>query len=218
MHPTMWKSPALRYSALALLGITLTACAHVKPEQMEASLAEIRAEMRGEMAEGDQRIAGELGRLEERVGEMETRADDLERELTQLAREFDATVERLESALRFDMPVYFGFDEADLTDTHRELLDRFAGVVREFYPDCLITVEGFTDPAGSAVYNLALGRRRAEAVKAYLSSQGGLAEGQIRAVGYGESEERRVAAEAHGPGPKGWENRRVALVVDHGGA
>lgn len=218
MPSSIWKSIALRFGTLAILGGTLTACAHVKPEQLESSLADLRAEMRGEMAEGDQRIAGEVGRLDGRVGGLEANARELERELNRLAREFGATVERLESALRFDMPVYFGFDDAELTEAHRELLDRFAGVIREFYPDCLIAVEGFTDPAGSVEYNMALGLRRAEAVMWYLATEGGLAEGQIRAVSYGESEERRVAAGAHGPGSQGWENRRVALVVDHGGA
>jgi len=212
------KSITLRIGALAILGGTLSACAHVKPEQLESSLADLRAEMRGEMAEGDQRIAGEVGRLGTRVGELEVGVQTLERELNRLAREFDATVERLDSALRFDMPVYFGFDDAELTETHRELLDRFAGVIREFYPDCLIAVEGFTDPAGSEEYNLALGLRRAEAVRLYLATEGGLAPEQIRAVSYGESEDRRVVSGAHGPGQAGWENRRVALVVDHGGA
>ena len=218
MPSTRLKSAAVRLIILTILGGALTACAHVKPEELESSLADLRAEMRGEMAGGDERLAGELASLDGRMGGLEARTGELERELNRLAREFDATVEKLESALRFDMPVYFGFDDAELTEAHRELLDRFAGVIREFYPDCLITVEGFTDPAGSAEYNLALGLKRASAVKWYLATEGGLAEEQIRAVSYGESEERRVATGARGPGQSGWENRRVALVVDHGGA
>src|SRR5680860_282673 len=92
------KSITLRIGALALLGGTLSACAHVKPEQLESSLAELRAEMRGEMAEGDQRIEGEVGDLDSRVGELEVGVLKLERELNRLAGEFDATVERLGSA------------------------------------------------------------------------------------------------------------------------
>lgn len=212
------KFPLLRIAALAALGITLSACAHVKPEELQSSLADLRAEMRGEMAAGDESLAGEVAALDNRVDGLEGRLQEVERELTRLAREFDATVERLESALRFDMPVYFGFDEAELTPAHRELLDRFAGVIREFYPDCLITAEGFTDPAGSTEYNQALGLRRAEAVTTFLAGEGGLSADQLRAVSYGEDENRRVAGGAHGPGSQGWENRRVALVVDHGGA
>lgn len=218
MSSITWKSTALRFGTLAILGGTLTACAHIKPDQLESRLDDLRAEMRGEMADGDQRIAGELDNLDGRVGGLEANVRELERELNRLASDFDATVDRLESALRFDVPVYFGFDDAELTEAHRELLDRFAGVIREFYPDCLITVEGFTDPAGSVEYNKALGLRRAQAVKSFLAAEGGLAEEQVRAVSYGESEERSVTTGSHGPGNQGWENRRVALVVDHGGA
>jgi peptidoglycan-associated lipoprotein len=218
MTNVICRSSAVRIAAFTLMGLTLSACAHVKPEELQSSLADLRAEMRSEMESGDQELAGGLDAMGRRVDGLEGRIQDVERELTRLAGEFDATVERLESALRFDMPVYFGFDDAELTETHRELLDRFAGVIREFYPDCLITAEGFTDPAGSVEYNKALGLRRAEAVTAFLASEGGLAASQLRAVSYGESEDRRIASGAHGPGSQGWENRRVALVVDHGGA
>ena len=156
--------------------------------------------------------------LEGRVDEMESRLSRVERELQALGEEFDTTVERMEAALRFNMPVYFAFDEAELTPEHREILDRFAGVIREYYPDCLITAEGFTDPVGNESYNIALGLRRAEAVRAYLAGEGGLNSQQLRAVSYGEAQSRLVAPEQHGPGNQGWENRRVALVVDHGGA
>jgi peptidoglycan-associated lipoprotein len=45
------------------------------------------------------------------------------------------------------------------------VLDRFATVVKEYYPGALVTVEGFADPAGGEIYNLRLGQRRAEAVR-----------------------------------------------------
>ncbi len=207
----------LPFSALLLLG-SLFGCAHVKPEELDARLGDLRAELRGEMAENTSRLEGDLDTVEGKVDELDARLGAVERELSGLAREFGAKVEHLETALRFDMPVYFGFDDDELTETHREVLDRFAGVIREFYPDCLITAEGFTDPAGSAEYNLALGLRRAEAVRAYLAGKGGLASQQVRAVSYGEEEARQVDPTSHGPGNRGWENRRVALVVDHGGA
>jgi peptidoglycan-associated lipoprotein len=206
-----------RGGTLVALGVLLSGCAHVKPEELDSRLANLRTEMQGEIAQGDQAVAGDVATLEGRVGDLETRLSNVERELTRLAQEFDATVERLESALRFDMPVYFGFDDSELTGTHREVLDRFASVIREFYPDCLVTAEGFTDAVGTAEYNKVLGQRRADAVKAFLVQEGGLGVDQVRAVSYGEDENRRVTT-AHGPGSTGWENRRVALVVDHGGA
>jgi len=202
-----------RAGVLLTLGAVLTGCARVKPEELDARLAEIRSEME----EGDQRVAGEVATLGGRVDDLESRLSALEQELNRLAEEFDATVERLETAIRFDMPVYFGFDEAELTDTHYQVLDRFAGVVNEYYPGCVVTAEGFTDSAGSAEYNLALGQRRADAVKAFLTQPGRLDPAQVRAVSYGEAQSRRLNS-AHGPGYDGWENRRVALVIDHAGS
>jgi len=200
--------------ALILLTLSglLVGCAHVKPEELDTRLADLQAEMRGEMEEGDARVAQELNG---RMDRMEDRLADVERELDALAREFDATVERLEAALRFNTPIYFGFDEAEIRSQDRPLLDRFARVVQEYYPGCLVTVEGFTDPAGSQEYNQRLGLRRAEAVKTYLVEEAGLSSANLRAVSYGESSPRQVAEGETGPGTQGWENRRVALVVDH---
>lgn len=210
-----WFSRSL---ILVFAGGILSGCAHVKPEEMNAEMDALRAELRGEMTEADQQLAGDLNTLEGRVDGLDARLSTVENQLRELAQEFDATVERLETALRFDMPVYFGFDDASLTPEHREILDRFAGVIREYYPDCVITAEGFTDAVGDENYNVALGLRRAEAVTAYLTETGGLSPEQVRAVSYGEDQSRLIAPDRHGPGNQGWENRRVALVVDHGGA
>jgi peptidoglycan-associated lipoprotein len=90
-------------------------------------------------------------------------------------------------------------------------------VAREYYPDALITVEGFTDPSGSEEYNLRLGQRRAEAVAAYLTEMSDLTGDKLRAVSYGEDTRRLVMPEGWGPGAPGWENRRVVLVIDHDG-
>jgi hypothetical protein len=79
-----------------------------------------------------------------------------------------------------------------------------------------VTVEGFTDPSGSAAYNKELGQARADAVKEYLgSSLGGTT---VRAVSYGEASNRQITPGAQGPGEEGLENRRVALVIDYTGA
>jgi peptidoglycan-associated lipoprotein len=97
------------------------------------------------------------------------------------------------------------------------VLNRFGSVAREYYPDALITVEGFTDPSGSAEYNLQLGQRRAAAVAGYLVGTAELSEEQVRAISYGEDTRRLVMPEGFGPGAPGWENRRVVLVIDHDG-
>ena len=51
----------------------------------------------------------------------------------------------------------------------------------------------------------------------YLVEEVGLPRDKTRAVSYGEDTGRLVAAGAEGPGVRGWENRRVVLVIDHHG-
>lgn len=197
---------------LALAGTLGTgACAHVGQDDFDAGMAELRAEMR----QGDDEVAR---RANQRMDGLEARLADLEQDLRTLEEEVGVTVERMETALRFHVPVYFGFDRADLDADARVVLDRFGEVAGDHYPEALITVEGFTDPSGSAAYNQRLGLRRAEAVRRHLIERAGLFEGQVRAVSYGEDDRRLVLPGASGPGTAGWQNRRVTMVIDHQGA
>jgi outer membrane protein OmpA-like peptidoglycan-associated protein len=202
-------------AAMTLLLPGLTgACAHVGQKQFDAELASLRQQIE----EGDRTTlerVDDLGRLtDDQMEEMSARLDGLARSLTTLRSEFDVTVERLESAVRFDMPVYFAFDQSVIRSEDRPVLDRFSTVVMEFYPEALITVEGFTDRAGSVEYNRALGQQRADAVREYLVKLGGFEEGSVRTVSYGEDAARLVAPDQAGR-DKGHENRRVALVIEH---
>lgn len=197
---------------LALAGAAV-ACG-LSQEDVDPQIEELRQQMR----EGDRQLSGEVDRLGRRVDDMEGRTQRLEQRLNDLENRFNTTVERLESALRFNVPVHFAFDDATIRTRDEEILDRFAGVVRDFYSTALVTVEGFTDPVGTDEYNLRLGMRRAEAVKQYLVESGGLPENRIRTVSYGETRNRLVRPEEHGPGESGVANRRVVLVVDHGDA
>lgn len=198
----------MKIRALILISLLSGAsCAHVKQEDLNTELDALRTGLEARMDEGDARLAGLIGGVQGDV--VQLRSD-----LRTLEQEFGVKVEELETALRFNVPVHFEFDRAEVPSSGREVLDRFGGVAARYYPDARITVEGFTDPAGSAAYNLRLGARRAQAVKDYLVAQG-LPESRIRTVSYGKSAERLVVPGAHGPGTAGWENRRVVLVIDH---
>ena len=199
--------PRLIRGAALTLAVITAACAHVGQEQFDTEMAALRAEM-------EQTASGSNRRTEAQLARLETRLDGLARGLSALEREFDVTVQRLETAVRFDMPVYFAFDKADLRPEDLPVLDRFAGVVGEYYPDALLTVEGFTDPTGSATYNLALGQRRAEAVQKYLVESEDFPLERVRAVSYGEDTARLVSPGLGGP-EAGLENRRVVLVIEH---
>jgi len=170
--------------------------------------------MMDEMRTGDQALSGDLGG---RIAAVERRMATLESDLQQMESDFEVSVQRLEDQLRFNVPVYFAFNDATVEAEDEAVLSRFGSVAREYYPDALITVEGFTDPSGSADYNLQLGERRAEAVAAYLVGTADLTDERVRAVSYGEDTRRLVMPAGFGPGAPGWENRRVVLVIDHDG-
>lgn len=210
MSTTTLKSK--RFSMLAVLGMAglSAACSTVSPEEMDTSLQELRADMMAEMRAGDEAIS-------DRVAAVERRMAALEADLQQMEQDFEVSIQRLENELRFNVPVYFAFDDATVESEDGAVLDRFGSVVQEYYPEALITVEGFTDPSGSTEYNMQLGQRRADAVRAYLVGTADMTEGQIRAVSYGEDTRRLVMPEGWGPGVAGWENRRVVLVIDHNG-
>jgi outer membrane protein OmpA-like peptidoglycan-associated protein len=104
--------------------------------------------------------------------------------------------------------VYFDFDRYSLRPEATRVLDEAIGAMRE-NPTLRIEVEGHTCNIGTAEYNLALGDRRANAVKDYLVSRGITAD-RLRTISYGEErpkydnsreETRRL-------------NRRAALTVN----
>ncbi len=202
--PQLAAALTLVFAALA------TACAHVGQEDFETEIAALRAELGAQGIGMDSRNAAQIAALSARL-------DRLTDALSGLEGEFDVTVERLETAIRFDVPVYFDFDRDELRPEDLPVLTRFGDVVSEYYPDVLLTVEGFTDRAGSPEYNLDLGQRRAEAVRLYLVETAGFRGDRVRAVSYGEDPARLVYPDRAGR-DEGIENRRVALVVEHLGA
>jgi peptidoglycan-associated lipoprotein len=104
--------------------------------------------------------------------------------------------------------VYFDFDRYSLRPEATRVLDEAIAAMRE-NTTLRVEIEGHTCSIGTAEYNLALGDRRANAVKDYLVSRGITAD-RLRTVSYGEErpkydnsreETRRL-------------NRRAALTVN----
>ncbi len=203
---------------VAATALLVTAgCATVKQDEFRAEMDRVRAEMTAGDAAVENRLNGRVDGVETTLMELENRMNALETDLIALGAEMDATVQRLEASLRFTAPLHFGFDEAEVDADGRDKLSRFAAVVGEHYPNAVVTVEGFTDPSGPPAYNLKLGQRRADAVKAVLVDDAGMNGEFIRAVSYGEDTRRLVDAGAMGPGERGQVNRRVVLVIEHAG-
>ena len=95
-----------------------------------------------------------------------------------------APVER--RRVSFSAESLFAFDKSDIKPDGKAALDRFSSELRGTQFDS-IRVEGHTDRLGSDSYNQRLSTKRAEAVKGYLISSGGVTSNKISAVGKGET-------------------------------
>lgn len=102
--------------------------------------------------------------------------------------------------------VYFAFDSNDISQDAAAVLEAHSQYLAA-HPEVRVSVEGHTDERGSQEYNLALGERRAEAVKRVLLLNGALAN-QIETVSYGEEKPAM-----DGSNEAAWaQNRRAELV------
>jgi len=99
--------------------------------------------------------------------------------------------------------VNFAFDSAVLPDSAHEMIGMIAQLMKET-PKVKVRVEGHTDAAGSARYNLSLSERRALSVGAYIVQQG-IEPARLELVGKGMSEP--LGANGFDPA-----NRRVQFV------
>jgi peptidoglycan-associated lipoprotein len=81
-------------------------------------------------------------------------------------------------------PAFFDLDSADLDPQGQTVVQSNADLLKK-YNSWVITIEGHCDERGTAEYNLALGERRAVAVKTYLVSLG-IAPDRLRIVSYGK--------------------------------
>lgn len=103
--------------------------------------------------------------------------------------------------------VFFDYDSAVLSPVATETLDRQGAWLRQ-YPNLVVTVEGHADERGTREYNLAIGDRRATAVRNYLLALN-VPPNQILTISYGEERPAEV-----GSNESTWaQNRRAVTVV-----
>lgn len=188
-------TPRLTWLLVPALALMLTACAtpgdeeRVEQEGDQEGLTEEERE-----ATPDEDEDGE----DARVWSLEDR-DALEgEELQEALDDPDSPIsERI---------VYFAFDSSEIPDEHMDILESHGDFLAD-HPAQEITIEGHTDERGSREYNLALGERRAEAVKRILVLNGAT-EDQLEVVSYGEEDPA-----ASGSTEEAYEqNRRAELV------
>jgi peptidoglycan-associated lipoprotein len=102
--------------------------------------------------------------------------------------------------------VFFDYDSAVLSPVATETLDRQGAWLRQ-YPGLVVTIEGHADERGTREYNLAIGDRRATAVRNYLLALN-VPPNQVLTISYGE--ERPADA---GSGEAAWANNRRSVTV-----
>lgn len=172
---------------VALSAVTLAGCSsYIKRDEFDSTVADLRAT--------DQKLQAQIDSL---------------------SQKHDALVTQLAGRVRVEVGAHFATSDSVLSEEDKPFLDDVARVIKTDRSQALITVEGFTDEAGSATYNRRLGLRRAQAVRDYLVTTGGLPDSQVRAVSYGEDQNRLVRKGM--VGDEGRDNRRVSLVIDYAG-
>jgi len=103
--------------------------------------------------------------------------------------------------------VFFQYDASTLSTDAQDALATTASWLKS-HPQYNLLIEGHTDERGTEQYNLALGDRRANTARDYLSTLG-IDSGRLRTVSYGE--ERPFN---QGSGDMAWaENRRAHFVL-----
>jgi peptidoglycan-associated lipoprotein len=107
--------------------------------------------------------------------------------------------------------VHFALDQYNIEEGDKAILGRQAAWLQKF-PSVRVTIEGHADERGTREYNLALGARRANAVKEYLVSQG-VSTARVETVSYGK--ERPLCTESS----EGcWAQNRRGTTIVTGGA
>ena len=102
--------------------------------------------------------------------------------------------------------VYFDTDQSSVREDGRQTLNKQAEWLKKYtnYP---ITIEGKCDERGTREYNLALGERRANAVKQYLVAQGVPAQ-RVNTISYGKERPEVVGSDEGA-----WARNRVGITA-----
>lgn len=162
------------------LGQERTRVGEVSAQVTDARSRADNAARRAEQAAG---VGGQaLKRADEasaRATNATTKADETDRRLTRLW----ATRNQRSAGEKFE--VQFRFNRADLDDRAQTALLEVVKALEE-NPNAVVTLEGYTDPAGPAQHNLLLSERRAQAVRRFMAEKG-IELHRIQAIGFGEA-------------------------------
>ena len=212
-----WSNTAsmLALSVLVAAPVWMGACCAVSRGPSAEELAAMEAErqravedsLRAVRAEEEARLAAE--EEARRMAEEEARL--AAEEEARLAAEEEARLAAVAAALHAERmslsTIYFNYDRSNVREDQRPALDENAQKLREYQPEDMVVVEGHADERGTIEYNLALGERRAQAVKTYLVDAG-VTDSRIETVSFGEEKPAVMGSDE-----SAWsQNRRVELM------
>lgn len=104
--------------------------------------------------------------------------------------------------------VNFAYDSAKIEGVQRDILKKNIAILRKLPPSVVVRVAGHCDDRGTIEYNIALGQRRANAVRNFYKTAG-IAANRLQTISYGEE---RPLCTAHTDSC--WErNRRAETQV-----
>lgn len=110
------------------------------------------------------------------------------------------------SNILYKRSVYFDYDQYTVKEEYRALVEAH-GKFLAANPDRKVTIQGNTDERGGSEYNLALGQKRAEAVRRAMALAGAR-DSQLEAVSFGKEKPK-----ASGSDEAAWaENRRADIA------
>lgn len=183
----------LAFPALVIT-LILGACGGSEPPPPPAPTGPTQAELDAARADSIARVQAEEARQRE--------AERVEQERLAAAR--DEARSTLEDMVNFD------YDESAITAEAETILRRKIPILRSS-PTVRLRLEGHADERGSTEYNLALGSRRAESVRDFLSGFG-IATDRLMTTSFGE--ERPLVNSSD---ETSWtENRRVEFSISGG--
>jgi peptidoglycan-associated lipoprotein len=104
--------------------------------------------------------------------------------------------------------VFFDYDKSNLTSDDQDSIQKVVAWMQT-YPDVTLTLEGHADERGTREYNLALGERRANAVRRYMEALG-IDSARLSVISYGNQQPAML-----GSNELAWaQNRRAVFVVN----
>ena len=102
----------------------------------------------------------------------------------QQAQELNTQTQTQVQEIEVQDRIFFGYDAYEVSDDAKKILDTQVAWMKSD-PTIKVMVEGHCDERGTREYNIALGERRANAVKTYLISNG-VEESRIKTISYGK--------------------------------